>query len=41
MSTEQLVRWISADLDVTKDWSHSGHRTGQLVSETAYHVTNL
>ena len=38
---ERLIYWISADLGVTSDWSHGGHSTGQLVSETAYHVTNL
>ncbi|MFX1579556.1 MAG: hypothetical protein ACFFBJ_07890 [Promethearchaeota archaeon] len=38
---EQRVQWISADAGVTSDWSPGGHRTGQLVSETAYLVTNL
>lgn len=41
MYAERLIYWITADLEVTSDWSQGGHRSGQLVSETAYHVTNL
>jgi hypothetical protein len=38
---ELLICWISTDPKVTSDWSLGGHRTGQLVPETAYLVTNL
>jgi len=41
MFTERLISLISIDLTVATDWSLGGHRTGQIVSETAYHVTNL
>ncbi|MHA2352247.1 MAG: hypothetical protein ACXABX_03920 [Candidatus Thorarchaeota archaeon] len=37
---EHMICWISADLDVASDWSQGDHITGQLVSETAYQVTN-
>ncbi|MFW9811413.1 MAG: hypothetical protein ACFFF9_03090 [Candidatus Thorarchaeota archaeon] len=39
--TERLINWLSATPGVIEDWSPSGHRNGQFVSETAYHVTNL
>ncbi|MHA3963540.1 MAG: hypothetical protein AM325_008360 [Candidatus Thorarchaeota archaeon SMTZ1-45] len=39
--TEQDVCWIFTSTALHSDWSQGGHKTGQLVSETPYLVTNL
>ena len=40
-SSENPIYWISSTPEVIDDWSPCGHRSGQEVSETAYHVTTL
>ncbi len=40
-SSENTIYWISSTPEVIDDWSPCGHKSGQLVSETAYHMTNL
>ncbi len=41
MSSERQIHWIVSDPDQIGQWSPSGHKNGQLVSETAYPVTNV
>jgi hypothetical protein len=41
MASERQIQWLFSDLTQLGRWSPSGHRNGQLVSETAYLVANV
>ena len=40
-TVEQQTHWLVSDPGQVGQWSPSGHKNGQLVSETAYLVTNV
>ena len=41
INSEKRIQWLVSNSDHVGQWSPSGHKNGQFVSETAYPVTTV